>query len=55
MPLYIGDRRIKGVAFETLYFTFETQERCRAVLSAFQRGVPLDTPVTKGLYYRTLQ
>ncbi|MFR8078950.1 MAG: DUF3656 domain-containing U32 family peptidase [Christensenellales bacterium] len=55
VPLYIGDRRIKGVAFETLYFTFETQERCRAVLSAFQRGVPLDTPVTKGLYYRTLQ
>lgn len=54
VPLYTGCRRVKGAQFETLYFTFETQERCRAVISAFRHGLPLDTPATKGLYYRTL-
>ncbi len=54
VPLYTGCRRVKGAQFETLYFTFEAQERCRAVISAFLHGVPLDTPATKGLYYRTL-
>lgn len=55
VPLYIGDKRIRGVPFETLYFTDESPERCKEVLSLFTVHAPFDRPATRGLYYRTLQ
>lgn len=54
VPLYIGDKRIAGVSFETLYFTGESPARCERVLRRFLAGAPLDVPATRGLYYRTL-
>lgn len=54
VPLYIGDKRIPGVAFETLYFTSESPARCESVLRCYLSGAPLDVPATRGLYSRAL-
>ena len=54
LPLYIGDKQVSGVDFETLYFTFESRERCRAVYEIFRAGVEFDEKRTNGLYYREL-
>ena len=52
VPLYVGDRRRPEVGFETLYFTIETKEQCRAVHELCLEGRPADFRRTAGLYFR---
>ena len=54
VPLYVGDRRLPKVGFETLYFTIETRETCETVYRTYVRR---ETPAfrrTAGLYFREL-
>lgn len=48
VPLYLGDERLDGLDFATLYFTLETPDVCAAVAGAFLHGRPLDGPRTRG-------
>ena len=52
VPLYIGDKRLDGLDFATLYFTIESPRECRAVLEAFERAAPPDFPRTTGQYFK---
>ncbi len=55
VPLYVGDRRLPPVGFETLYFTTETREQCAAV---YRQYVNREAPAfrrTAGLYFREVQ
>lgn len=54
LPLYIGDKELSGVDFETLYYTVESRERCRDVYRMFREGAEFDGKRTNGLYYREL-
>ena len=54
VPLYLGDDRLEGLDFATLYFTQEPREACERVVRAFCRHEPLDEPRTRGLYRRDL-
>lgn len=54
LPLYIGDRDVSSVDFETLYFTVETRQRCQNVYNMFADGAEFDEKRTAGLYYREL-
>ena len=55
VPLYVGDRRRPNVGFETLYFTIETQEECRAVCETCLAGGQAGFRRTAGLYFREVQ
>ena len=54
LPLYIGDKQVNSVDFETLYYTTESKERCRGVYKMFSKGAEFDEKRTNGLYYREL-
>lgn len=55
VPLYVGDKRLPDVGFETLYFTMETKEECRAVYRRYVRREAPDFRRTAGLYFREVQ
>jgi putative protease len=55
LPLYIGDKAVKGIDFTTLYFTVEDKERCKYIYYKYKNGEALDEERTNGLYYRSLQ
>ncbi|MBP3347249.1 MAG: U32 family peptidase [Clostridia bacterium] len=55
VPLYVGDKKLGGVDFATLYFTIESDKEISGVLAAFDKGQDLPIPHTNGLYYRELQ
>ena len=52
VPLYVGDKKIDGVDFATLYFTVESARETRDVFHAFsdRASVPFDR--TTGQYFR---
>ena len=54
VPLYIGDKQIRGADFCTLYFTTETRQRCREITDMFVRGDQAQFRHTGGLYFREL-
>ena len=54
VPLYLGDERLEGLDFATLYFTAEQREECERIVRTFRDGMPLDGPRTRGLYRREL-
>jgi len=54
LPLYIGDKDLKGMDFSTLYFTVENRARCSEVYNMFRNGAGYDDKRTNGLYYREL-
>ncbi|NMA37751.1 MAG: U32 family peptidase [Papillibacter sp.] len=54
LPLYIGDKEVRGLDFLTLYFTTEDRERCRQVYEKYLSGEALNEERTNGLYYRNL-
>lgn len=54
VPVYIGDKNIKNINFQTLYFTIEKQELCKKIVDAYASGQSINGKKTGGLYYREL-
>ena len=52
VPLYIGDKAIDGLEFETLYFTYEQDSAIKRVIDAYYAKSDVDFPHTNGLYFR---
>ena len=46
--------QLKGIDFETLYFSTETREQCERVILERHNGVDQATAHTRGLYFREL-
>ncbi len=57
VPMYLAERQneFSCVDFLTLYFTIETNERCKEILQLYQAGSAISTPMTRGLYYRGVE
>lgn len=57
VPVYMADRlnEIMNMDFITLYFTTESRDECREVLSLYDRAQPPLGPFTRGLYYRGVE
>ena len=56
-PLYLGDKpeTLKYADFCILYFTTESNARCKEVLRSFKAGQPLGQKFTRGLYGKGVQ
>lgn len=54
VPLYVADKKISNVDFETLYFTFESEKTITDVLTAYDKGILPDFNYTRGLYFRNI-
>ncbi len=54
VPLYVADKAIPPVDFETLYFTTEDSEHCRYITRIYEEKVEPNFRRTGGLYYRDL-
>ncbi len=54
LPLYVGDKDLRGVDFALLYFTVETRAEAEAVTALYLTGAKPDFKRTNGLYYREL-
>jgi U32 family peptidase len=54
VPLYVGDKAIPPVHFETLYFTTEEAEHCRYITRIYEEKAAPNFRRTGGLYYREL-
>lgn len=53
VPIWLADRKKElNADFGVLYFTDETRERVREVISAYKKGLSPDIKHTRGLYYR---
>lgn len=52
VPLYVGDKDIYGLDFETLYFTCEQDSVIKRVIDAYYTKSDVDFPHTNGLYFR---
>lgn len=55
VPLYIGDKAIKGVDFVTLYFTIETPSDTKNIIKTFNSALPYSPKHTNGLYFRAVK
>ena len=53
-PLVLSDKSIPGIDFMTLYFTFESAEKCREIFDAYKKSAILPGEKTGGLYFREL-
>lgn len=54
VPLYVGDKAMPKLSFETLYFTKESKEECERIFSLFRYGKFPDFNRTNGLYFKEL-
>jgi len=54
VPLYVGDRDLRGLDYLTAYFTLESREECRAIAEKLTRGEVFEGERTLGPYYRSL-
>ena len=54
IPLYIGDKVIKNIDFNILYFTIETRKECENIYRSFKNGKTVSGPKTNGLFFREL-
>ncbi len=53
VPIWLADRKKElNSDFGVLYFTNETPERVKEVISAYKKGLPPDVKHTRGLYFR---
>ena len=54
LPLWLLDHKpeLEEFDFALLYFSVETPERVKQVISAYKNGLSPDTKYTRGLYYR---
>lgn len=54
VPLYVGDKSIPRLDFQTLYFTTESRKECQSILALYLERKPPTFLKTGGLYYRKL-
>ncbi|MCQ2406870.1 MAG: hypothetical protein MJ067_06635 [Oscillospiraceae bacterium] len=54
VPLYVGDKAMPNLGFETLYFTIETKEEAMDILRQYKARELPDFRRTAGLYFREL-
>ncbi len=54
VPLYLGDKRVPELDFETLYFTVESRGECAEITRKYRDGAEPDFRRTAGLYFREL-
>ncbi len=54
VPLYVADKSIPRLDFQTLYFTTESKEACKAILRLYTEKKPPAFARTGGLYFRKL-
>ncbi|NCB41202.1 MAG: U32 family peptidase [Clostridia bacterium] len=54
VPLYIADKSVPALDFETLYFTTEEKNQCKYVLQLYEEKSAPPFRRTSGLYYREL-
>ncbi len=53
VPIWLADRKKElNFDFGVLYFTNETRDRVKEVISAYKKGLAPDIKHTRGLYYR---
>ncbi|MDR1630912.1 MAG: U32 family peptidase [Oscillospiraceae bacterium] len=55
VALFIADKPVDAVDFNTLYFTTETTQVCRQIYERFINAGMLSGKATTGLYYRTIE
>ena len=54
VPLYIADKPVPSLDFETLYFTTEDQDQCKYIMQLYEEHSAVPFRRTGGLYYRDL-
>ena len=54
VPLYVGDKDLRGLDFVTAYFTTESREACREIASLLLRQAAFPGVRTLGPYCRTM-
>lgn len=54
VPVYVADKSVPKLDFQTLYFTTESQEACKSISALYLNQKPPAFPRTGGLYYRKL-
>ena len=54
VPLYVGDKDLRGVDFITAYFTTESREECGNIAALLRERKPFPDARTLGPYYRTM-
>ena len=54
VPLYIADKPVPPLDFETLYFTTEERNQCKYIMQLYEEQSALPFRKTGGLYYREL-
>jgi putative protease len=54
VPLYIADKPVPSLDFETLYFTTEDQNQCKYIVQLYEGKSAPSFRKTGGLYYRDL-
>lgn len=55
VPLYLGDKGLRGMDFALLYFTTENREECRRVWQQFRAGESWEGKRTNGPYFRSMR
>ncbi len=55
VPLYVGDRDLRGLDFLLAYFTTETKAECRRIAEALLDSAPYGGERTLGPYYRSMR
>ncbi len=55
VPLYLGDKSLKGMDFAVLYYTTESREECRRVWQQFRAGEAWEGKRTNGPYFRSMR
>ena len=54
VPLYVGDRDLRGLDFQLAYFTIEDTGACRAAAARMAAGEPFEGRRTLGPYFRSM-
>lgn len=54
VPLYLGDKTLRGFDFSLLYFTTESRSEAERITALYRRGGVWDGNRTNGQYYREL-
>ena len=55
MPLYVGDRELRGLDFLQARFTTESPAECRRIAEKLLAGAPFEGERTLGPYYRSMK
>lgn len=55
IPLYTGDKTLRGADFFTLYFTLESAQQVQYITQIFLQGQAFSAPHTTGLYFKKLR